>query len=162
MGIDSLALPLIDCIVMKFSGADARLFMQTKEIIILFRDMPRAVCEAEIVLIDEEWVWRMENIGIRTHEDARQHKYMKGYDEALTYDLYSFKMLRLLRRYVVELRVEMEKKLKQWKTYQRRRVKEGKSSLDWIVPTIRMGRVQPISETITPYSYLQQTHMGGQ
>jgi hypothetical protein len=40
--------------------------------------------------------------------------------------------------YVSFLRADMEKVSKKWKTYQRKRIRQGKSSPEWAVPAVRM------------------------
>jgi hypothetical protein len=60
-----------------------------------------------------------------------------------------------------ELRENMEKKSKEWKTYQRRRSKQGKSSPDWIVPIVKLAVIHNISETVSPYSYENTKHAIG-
>lgn len=56
-------------------------------------------------------------------------------------------------RYVHRLRIELEKLSKKWKSYQRRRVKQGKVSPDWIVPTVRLVHLKALRQVKSPYSY---------
>jgi hypothetical protein len=51
------------------------------------------------------------------------------------------------------LREDLEKTSKKWKAYQKRRVKQGKSSPDWVVPTVEVAYLKPICEVVSPYSY---------
>ncbi|PMD33318.1 hypothetical protein L207DRAFT_169695 [Hyaloscypha variabilis F] len=51
------------------------------------------------------------------------------------------------------LREDLEKTSKKWKAYQKRRVKQGKSSPDWVVPTVKVAYLKPICEVVSPYSY---------
>lgn len=53
---------------------------------------------------------------------------------------------------VSSLRLSLERQSKKWKSYQRRRVKQGKRSPDWQVPTVEVAYLKPICETISPYS----------
>ena len=52
-----------------------------------------------------------------------------------------------------KLKVDLEEQSKKWKTYQKRRVKQGKSSPDRNVPTIEVAYPTPICEALSPYSY---------
>jgi hypothetical protein len=54
--------------------------------------------------------------------------------------------------YAQMLRKDMEKVAKTWKANQRRREKQGKSSLKWIIPTVEVGYLTPVYETVSPYS----------
>jgi hypothetical protein len=48
--------------------------------------------------------------------------------------------------YVDFLRADMEKLSKKWKTYQRQRVRQGKSSPDWVVPSVRIAWMMPVDD----------------
>ena len=48
--------------------------------------------------------------------------------------------------YVDFLRADMEKVSKKWKTYQRKRVRQGKSSSDWVVPSVRIAWMMPMDD----------------
>jgi hypothetical protein len=48
--------------------------------------------------------------------------------------------------YVDFLRADMEKVSKKWKTYQRKRVRQGKSSSDWAVPSVRIAWMIPMDD----------------
>jgi hypothetical protein len=56
-------------------------------------------------------------------------------------------------RYAQLLRQELEKTSNAWKAYQRRRLKQGKSSPDWVVPSVVVACLKPICEVLSPYSY---------
>jgi hypothetical protein len=47
----------------------------------------------------------------------------------------------------------MENKSKKFKKYQRSLEKKGKSSPDWIVPTVKVAYMEEICDTSNPYSY---------
>jgi hypothetical protein len=51
-----------------------------------------------------------------------------------------------------ELHEEMMKISKKWRSYQRSRVKKGKSSSDWTVPRVRIAYVRNTTDTARPYS----------
>jgi hypothetical protein len=48
--------------------------------------------------------------------------------------------------YVDFLRADMEKVSKKWKKYQRKRVRQGKSSPDWVVPSVRIAWMMPMDD----------------
>jgi hypothetical protein len=47
----------------------------------------------------------------------------------------------------------MEKVSKKWKTYQRKRVRQGKSSPDWVVPAFRVAWIILVDQNVGPYLY---------
>ncbi|KAE8440628.1 hypothetical protein EG329_007012 [Mollisiaceae sp. DMI_Dod_QoI] len=57
-----------------------------------------------------------------------------------------------IQSYINDLLKEIDKVLKRWKLYQRRREKEGKSSPDWTVPTVRAARLRIINNVESPYT----------
>lgn len=60
------------------------------------------------------------------------------------------------QRYASLLLGSMDGISKKWKTYQKRRARQGKISPDWTVPTVRIAKLQPICHTSSPYSYSQR------
>lgn len=124
--IPILGLSFPECAFYRISGTEIRKFMTTREIVILVGER-RAFCESEIEYVEEEDIKSMGQLQI---------PYLSA------------------QRYMVQLRVEMEKKSKQWKTYQKERLKAGKpASPDWVVPTVRLATIKNICESISPYSY---------
>jgi hypothetical protein len=110
-----------------FFASDAKLFSGLREIVILI-GRTRLSCEIEMVPISETAPERP--------------------------DLdYEWQQTKRMRNYANGLREDMEKVSKKWKAYQRRRVRQGKSSPDWIVPSVRIAYMKPIYENVTPYSY---------
>jgi hypothetical protein len=67
--------------------------------------------------------------------------------------VYEWSKTSLARAYAKDLREDLEKTSKKWKAYQKRRVKQGKSSPDWVVPKVEVAYLKPICETMSPYSY---------
>jgi hypothetical protein len=75
-------------------------------------------------------------------------------------------LVKLARDYFDFLLADMEKVSKKWKTYQRKRVRQGKSSPDRVVPAVRIAWIILVDENVGPYLYrellsketLQGTH----
>jgi hypothetical protein len=115
----------------EFSAADAKLIPLLKEIVLLV-GYPVAGCEVELIPIPDE------------DEDVVTDQWYKC---CVDFEIYeAFKFARCLEK-------DMEKISKKWKTYQRSRVKKGKSSPDWNVPKVRVAYVKNITLTVSPYSY---------
>lgn len=54
--------------------------------------------------------------------------------------------------YADDLKDDMLKISRRWKAYQKRRVKQGKSSPDWIPPSVRVVELRSVSQTVNPYA----------
>jgi hypothetical protein len=111
-----------------FSAADAKSYTHAKEIVILIGNH-RDRCEMTYtrLSLDKD---RLDMLDKRTRE-----KFWGAFE------------------FMVDLKDQMQKKSKSWKTYQKRREKEGKSSPDWEIPFVNIALMKPISETISPYLY---------
>jgi hypothetical protein len=110
----SLAIPSHCWALGKFTGADAKLFSGLEEIVLLVGS-PVAGCEVELIpILDED-----------DGDDVETDKWFKG-----MLDFQIYEAIKCASR----LEKEMQSALKKWKTYQRSRVKKGKSSPDWIMP----------------------------
>ncbi|KAE9379972.1 hypothetical protein N431DRAFT_432287 [Stipitochalara longipes BDJ] len=108
------------------SGADAKTFVGLKRIFILLGGH-RASCEMTMVPIPEAQPPRGK--------------------------VYEWSKTSSARMCAHILREDLEKQSKKWKAYQRRRVKQGKSSPDWVVPKVEVAHLKPICEVVSPYSY---------
>jgi hypothetical protein len=108
------------------SAADVKTFTGLERVVILFGNL-KASCEMTMVPIPEEQPPRGQ--------------------------VYEWSKTSLARAYAKDLREDLEKTSKKWKAYQKRRVKQGKSSPDWVVPKVEVAYLKPICETMSPYSY---------
>ncbi|PMD32938.1 hypothetical protein L207DRAFT_590012 [Hyaloscypha variabilis F] len=54
--------------------------------------------------------------------------------------------------YANSLRKDLERHSKVWNAVQQSK-KKGKASIEWVMPTVRVARMVPISETASPYMY---------
>jgi hypothetical protein len=55
-------------------------------------------------------------------------------------------LVKWAQDYVDFLRADMERVSKRWKTYQRMRVRQGKFSPDWVVPSVRIAWMMPMDD----------------
>ena len=112
-----------------FDAADAKAFSGLREIVILVGNR-QAGCDVQPVYVPD-----FESV----HDSESKY--------------YLLWKMPGLRSYVSDLRTELGKTSNKWKAYQRRREKKGKSSPDWIMPTVRVAYMEEICETSSPYLY---------
>jgi hypothetical protein len=55
-------------------------------------------------------------------------------------------LVQWAEEYADFLRADMEKISKKWKRYQRKRVRQGKSSPDWVLPSVRLAFMMPMND----------------
>lgn len=113
----------------KFTGQDAKLFRGLREIVLV---LGRPVAEYEMELVDVPQYGPVNTSPGSFHEP---------------------KLVETAYNHIRRLRRELDKTSRKWKAYQKRREKQGKSSPDWIVPTVRLARMVPIYATVSPYLY---------
>jgi len=111
------------------TATEAKTFVGLKRIFILLGKQ-KASCEMTMEIVPDVQPPRGE-----------VHDWSKGY-----------RVIRA-RMWAQTLREDLEKTSKKWKAYQKRRVKQGKSSPDWVVPTVEAAYLKPICEVVSPYSY---------
>ena len=110
-----------------FSGSDAKLFPNLKEVVVLV-GRPRETSELCLEAIADE------------HPNTADDLAWMDWDQ-----------LADVRRFTLRLVVDIQRTLKKWKTYQRSRIKKGKSSPDWYPPTVRMAWLRDASSIVDPY-----------
>lgn len=114
-----------------FLGAQAKQYVGLQEVVIIIGNR-RSECQMELVPLQRSCL-----------PDPRK-------------DLMFHHQVKVAQTYARFLEMDMEKASRKWKTYQRRRVKQGKSSPDWIVPKVRIAHMRPICHTESVYSYSQR------
>jgi len=122
-GLKSIAV-IYDPFGVNLTATDAKAFVGLQRIVVLI-GKPRARCEMTLELISE-------------HQPPRRQVCERN-------------KARVPWLYAEFLREDMEKTAKKWKTYQRRRANQGKSSPDWIVPRVEVAYLRPVCETVSPY-----------
>lgn len=68
-------------------------------------------------------------------------------------EVYEWSKTSDVRTWAQILRDDLEKASKRRTAYQKKQVKQGKSSPDWKVPTVEVAYLKPVCEVISPYSY---------
>ncbi|TVY82119.1 hypothetical protein LSUE1_G004144 [Lachnellula suecica] len=112
-----------------FKGKDAKAFHGLEEIVVLL-GQPRIGCHISAEPVSEDLPLNPE-----LRNDGRAD----------------------LKMYLSKLRHELKKASQSWKAYQRRRERQGKSSPDWIMPTVRVAIMKEEWQTKSPYLYQQET-----
>jgi hypothetical protein len=114
-----------------FTGRDAKAFIGLEEIVILIGGRSRGDCQMtpRPVTLDAPILAKM-SIDHRSE----------------------------LRSFVARLMSELSKVSRNWKAYQRRRLKQGKASPDWVMPTVRVAVVQEDCQTESPYLYKHRSN----
>jgi len=143
-----------------FTGADAKTFSDLKEIVLLI-GRQRAGCEVELLPILELGSDAAENQRTKDLNETRMtssldsntslpeemglnHNLELGADiiKDQTAKETLYEQIDDAFEFATNLREEMEKVLKKWKRYQRGRLRQGKSSPDWIMPKLRAAYVK--------------------
>jgi len=114
-----------------FTGRDAKGFIGLEEIVVLIGGRSRGNCEMTPRPVDLD-----APILAKMPPDRRLK----------------------LRAFVQRLVSELNKVSRDWKAYQRRRLKQGKTSPDWHPPSVRVAVVQEECQTESPYLYKHHPH----
>jgi hypothetical protein len=158
----------------KFTGADAKAFTDLKEIVLLI-GRQRAGCDVELLPILELGADAVKSreaksllnclikYALETATDLRQKMELiplLDLDPDIEIDQLAkeilYEQMEDGLEFASKLHGDMEKVSKKWKTYQRNRVRHGKSSPDWIVPNLRVAYVKNVTETVRPYSRVKE------
>jgi hypothetical protein len=153
-----------------FTGADAKAFSDLKEIVLLV-GRQRAGCDVELLPILELGADAAENQRAKDLNNTRMGSAFKSNTSLqeemelnpnlkLSADIIKDRVAKEILyaqiddafEFASELLEDMEKVSKKWKRYQRGRVRQGKSSPDWIVPSVRVAYVKNMTETVRPYA----------
>ncbi|KAE9365491.1 hypothetical protein N431DRAFT_101645 [Stipitochalara longipes BDJ] len=131
--IESIGIPAF--VSTSLSGYEVRSFRGLREIVILLGN-PQGDCQMQVVDVEQHVISACETSSREWRSFTAQSPF--------TYAEY--------------LRKSIQRHFKILETYQRLCKKKGKSTDDWVMPTVRVARMVPVSETASPYMYQHRYH----